>query len=103
MEAGPEITVSNTKELAVEATHATDFVWAVRLAKVTKNGLLPNWSMETIFGRESFLGPKAVFNADGDEINVEAVVATEGLKECRVVEDTGLVSAFVLSTPGPSD
>jgi hypothetical protein len=87
---------SNPEDLKVEATHAKDFVWAIRLAKISMNGLRSNWSMDTVFGRASFGGPKAVF-ADGlDEIDVRAVVAAEGLGKFQVIEDRSLECAFVL-------
>ncbi|KAK6363378.1 hypothetical protein TWF730_000810 [Orbilia blumenaviensis] len=103
--AGPEVVVSNSKKLEVEATHATDFVWAIRLAKISKNGLQRDWSIKTVFDRVSFGGQRALFSDKQDEIDVEAVVAAEGSRsdKFQVVEDGSLESAFVLFGPDTTD
>ncbi|KAK6526010.1 hypothetical protein TWF281_011051 [Arthrobotrys megalospora] len=100
-DAGPEVAVSTSENLKIEATHATDFVWAVRLAKISKNGLQRNWSVKTVFGRASFGGQRALFSDEQDEIDVAAVVADEGshLDIFQVVEDQHLEAAFVLFGP----
>jgi hypothetical protein len=67
----------------------SDFVWAVRLAKVHKGLLMRDWS----------LGPYtqlATFGADEEEVDVAGTVAAEGLDKFLVVEDEKLGEAFVV-------
>ncbi|KXX82511.1 hypothetical protein MMYC01_201244 [Madurella mycetomatis] len=82
-EAGPELSIGSKGSVAVTATHTTDFIWAIRLAKITNNGLQERWAMETVLGRESFLGKKATFSADTTKSTFDPrpEVAGEGLDE----------------------
>ncbi|KAF3182647.1 hypothetical protein TWF788_005961 [Orbilia oligospora] len=105
LEVGPEVTVSDSRESNFEVTHTTDFVWALRLAKISKGGLQRNWSMKTVFGRESFFGQSALFSEEREKIDIEAVVTAEGSRsdKFRVVQDDSLDSAFILFGPDVAD
>lgn len=51
-----------TRQKTWSTSQTGDFVWAVRLAKITKSGLHSDWEMETVFGKtSSFRGQKAIF------------------------------------------
>jgi hypothetical protein len=65
------------------AQATTDFVWAVRLAKITKNGLQRDWSIETVFGRATILGRRATFSADpfDSTFNPSEMLAAERLND----------------------
>ncbi|GAB1321061.1 hypothetical protein MFIFM68171_11271 [Madurella fahalii] len=80
-EAGPELSVDANDSTTVTATHTTDFIWAVRLAKITNNGPQERWTIETVLGKESFLGKKATFSADANQPTFDPrhEVAGEGL------------------------
>ena len=66
-EVGPEVTFTRRQHSTITESETTDFVWAVRLAKITKNGLQRDWSIETVFGKASILGRRATFSADSTE------------------------------------
>jgi hypothetical protein len=66
-EVGPEVTFARREHSTITESETTDFVWAVRLAKITKNGLQRDWSIETVFGKASILGRRATFSADPTE------------------------------------
>src|SRR5690606_37884544 len=55
----------------------------VRLAKITKNGLQRDWSIETVFGKASILGRRATFSADPTEPDFDPtpMLAAEQLEE----------------------
>ena len=87
----PDVAAGKIKCSAAAATHVTDFVWAVRLAKITKNGLQSDWRMET-------RTKGAVFSASqrpGPKVDYKGVVAAEGLDDVEVVEDAKLGCVFV--------
>lgn len=66
----------------------TDFVWAVRLAKISGNKIMNNWS----------LGPytdRATFTAD-ERVDVRAMVEGEGLDGFVLVEDQLLNETIVI-------
>jgi len=100
-EGGPEIDVSpiasananlkivRGKSQTMDGSHALDFVWAIRLAKVYKGLLMTDWS----------LGPytmRATFGVGDEEVNVADTVAAEGLDKFIVIEDEELEEAFVV-------
>ena len=95
-EAGPEVEVGMASTETVTAKHVGDFVWAVRLAKITKNGLQKTWGMETVTGKISGVG--GVFGAESgrEAEDVGEVVACHGL-DAEVVEDPDLGCVFVLA------
>ncbi|KAL0474007.1 hypothetical protein QR685DRAFT_518421 [Neurospora intermedia] len=62
VEAGPGGKRTMTRQKTWSTSQTGDFVWAVRLAKITKSGLHSDWEMETVFGKtSSFRGQKAIF------------------------------------------
>ncbi|KAK0623956.1 hypothetical protein B0T14DRAFT_517322 [Immersiella caudata] len=63
-EAGPEVELGTAEMETVTAKHVGGFVWAVRLAKITKNGLQKTWGMETVTGKSSGVGGISVLNLD---------------------------------------
>ncbi|KAL2692429.1 hypothetical protein Neosp_002838 [[Neocosmospora] mangrovei] len=86
--------MNDTKQSS-SGSSVTDFVWAIRLAKLSKTFgqviLQRDWSMIT----ES---EGATFEPGDDEVDVADVVAREGMEEIGfVVEDEELELAFVLN------
>ncbi|RSM08194.1 hypothetical protein CEP52_004868 [Fusarium oligoseptatum] len=80
---------------ASSGSSATDFVWAIRLAKISKTlrqvVLQKDWS--TITESEG-----ATFAPGDDEVDVAEVVVGEGMKDIGpIVEDEELELAFVLN------
>ncbi|EAA33662.1 hypothetical protein NCU05712 [Neurospora crassa OR74A] len=62
VEAGPGGKRNTARQKTWGTSQTGDFVWAVRLAKITKSGLHSDWKMETVFGKtSSFRGQKAIF------------------------------------------
>lgn len=61
VETGPEVKRERTEQMTWGGNQRDDFVWAVRLAKITKSGLQSDWKMETVFKKASFRGQKAIF------------------------------------------
>ncbi|EHK15955.1 uncharacterized protein TRIVIDRAFT_39918 [Trichoderma virens Gv29-8] len=74
----------------IEEGKVSDFVWAIRLAKIHKGFLMTDWSM----------GPytrRATFGQEGEQqVDVGAVVEGEGLSSFQVVEDDDLGEAIVM-------
>ncbi|KAI4599477.1 hypothetical protein KJ359_001919 [Pestalotiopsis sp. 9143b] len=99
---GPELnatammTLGATTENTVENSEqrqegmVSDFVWAIRLAKVHKGVLMTDWS----------IGPytrRATFETGNDQtVNVGSVVKAEGLDSFLVAEDDDLGEALVV-------
>lgn len=87
-----EATSKNTVawEDKTKEDQVSDFVWAIRLAKVHKGILMTDWSIDPYTHR-------ATFNMDnGQQIDVGAIVKNEGLDSFQVVEDDDLGEAIVL-------
>ncbi|PHH79272.1 hypothetical protein CDD80_5267 [Ophiocordyceps camponoti-rufipedis] len=90
------ITAEATAELRRERPRTTeekkmsDFVWAVRLAKVHKGTLMTDWSIDPFTRRATF------GTGGGDEVDVGAVVLGEGVDEFVVVDDEEAGEAVVL-------
>ncbi|PFH58533.1 hypothetical protein XA68_13556 [Ophiocordyceps unilateralis] len=91
------LTAEATAELKRERSRTTeekdmsDFVWAVRLAKVHKGILMTDWSIDPFTRRATF------GQGDGDEVDVVAVVKDEGLDEFKLVDDDEAGEAVVLN------
>ncbi|RSL82941.1 hypothetical protein CDV31_016890 [Fusarium ambrosium] len=87
--------LTNDSKQASSSSSVTDFVWAIRLAKISKTlgqvVLQKDWSMITETQGATF--------APGDEeVDVADVVAREGMEEISlVIEDEELALAFVLN------
>lgn len=85
-------TTENTIENAEQMQEGmiSDFVWAIRLAKVHKGILMTDWS----------IGPytrRATFETGNDQtVNVGSVVKDEGLDSFLVAEDDDLGKALVV-------
>ncbi|KAI8273796.1 Aminotransferase FUM8 [Colletotrichum sp. SAR 10_98] len=89
--ASADIGTNNSRECetTIKAAEQSDFVWAVRLAKVHKGFLRTDWS----------IGPytkKATFEDTDGKIDVESIVSAEGEKMFYVFEDDQLDEAFVI-------
>lgn len=82
---------SSSNSTTIGGQHTTEFVWAVRLAKVHKGVLSTDWSVETFT-------EKATFSSGDEDVDVADVVHKEGipLEDFQVVEDEELDCAFVL-------
>ncbi|KAK1751491.1 hypothetical protein QBC47DRAFT_391918 [Echria macrotheca] len=92
-EVGPEVEVNVATGTSVAATQVTDFIWAVRLAKITKHGLQSDWAVETVTGKMSMFGPGAVFTPGRDEVDVEKVLEAHGMGGMKTAREpvTGLL------------
>jgi hypothetical protein len=53
-EAGIEVSVPNETEVSSTAQKTTDFVWAIRLAKISKGLIDRQWSHETLSSGATF-------------------------------------------------
>lgn len=68
----------------------SDFIWAIRLAKVHKGLLMTDWSIDPYTHRATFsLG-------ESEEVDVGAVVKDQGLDDFKVIDDDKLGEAVVL-------
>ncbi|KAK5655317.1 hypothetical protein OQA88_5884 [Cercophora sp. LCS_1] len=104
VEIGPEVQVGRGRTATLEMEHVADFVWAVRLAKITKNGLQTDWKMETFTGRTSLVGRGAVFAPGTAKVDVGEVLGCHGLEGVEIVEDASLDCVFVANREtGPSE
>jgi hypothetical protein len=82
--------ITHKKTQNIASSGASDFVFAVRLAKINKGLLQTDWSIETFAN-------KATFKAGGEKIDVAAVVKTEGLDVLQVIEDEDLDCAIIVA------
>ncbi|KAG7290047.1 hypothetical protein NEMBOFW57_000039 [Staphylotrichum longicolle] len=80
-EIGPELSFETSNSSTMTGERATDFIWAIKLAKITKNGLQKDWTVESVTGRDGLLGKRATFSVDaGDQLfNPVPVLIHEGL------------------------
>lgn len=69
----------------------SDFIWAVRLAKVHKGILMTDWSIDPYTHRATF-----GVDSDGQQVDVAAVVTGNGLQGFTIIEDEELIEALVL-------
>ncbi|PNP43615.1 hypothetical protein TGAMA5MH_04587 [Trichoderma gamsii] len=90
--AAGEVT-SETKVACEDETkqgQVSDFIWAVRLAKIYKGILMTDWSIDPYTHR-------ATFNTESKQhVDVVAIVRNERLESFLVVEDDDLNEAIVL-------
>lgn len=84
--------VRNTTEKK-ENSGASDFVFAVRLAKITKGLLQTDWSLDPFT-------KNATFRAGGEKVDVVATLSSEGMEKFHVIEDEELDYAFVVALEG---
>ncbi|PYI14538.1 hypothetical protein BO99DRAFT_394516 [Aspergillus violaceofuscus CBS 115571] len=68
-----------------EGTHQSDFVWAVRLAKIHKGWLARNWSMDP-YTKGASCGVEKE-EGEGEDPDVEKVLTEEGLSHFEIVTD----------------
>ncbi|KAK2023034.1 hypothetical protein LX32DRAFT_628892 [Colletotrichum zoysiae] len=80
---------SREGETTMSTERQSDFVWAVRLAKVHKGLVMKDWSVNPYTKKATFN------NADG-KVDVEETLSAEGVKAFRVFEDDALGDAFVV-------
>lgn len=83
--------VGRERAQGVEEGKASDFVWAVRLAKVHKGILMTDWSIDPYTHKATF-----GVTSDGQEVDVTAVVTGNGLQGFKVIEDDKLNEAIVV-------
>lgn len=84
-------TMKRSSEQEMESSGASDFVFAVRLARVRQNILQADWSLDP-FTR------KATFTAEGGKIDVCKVLSLEGMTGISLVEDETLDYDFVVDS-----
>ncbi|KJZ78278.1 hypothetical protein HIM_02316 [Hirsutella minnesotensis 3608] len=98
IDGGPDLagtataTGKNDKKHLQEMGEAStsDFIWAVRLAKVHKGILMTDWSLDPYTNRATFgVG-------EGEEFDVALVISHEGLDDFAVIEDEDVDEAFVM-------
>jgi len=100
LHARPEANVRMDSDEGVSFEVADDFIWAVRLAKITKHGWQRRWSHETVTGRAGWWGPGAVFSMNSNQPKLEKpeeVLASHGLEDFEIVRDSEFTIVFVLS------
>ena len=69
--------------------YSSDFIWAIRLAKVKKGLLMRDWSLEPYT-------KLATFGAGEEEVDIARTVVAEGIDNFLVIEDEDLDEAFVV-------
>ncbi|GJC96375.1 hypothetical protein ColKHC_05201 [Colletotrichum higginsianum] len=84
-----ELGVSLNKEKGMESEKHSDFVWAIRLAKIRKGLLMDDWSLEPYT-------KKATFSADESQVNVELALENAGESNFRIFKDEDLKETFVI-------
>ncbi|RDA89194.1 hypothetical protein CP532_0509 [Ophiocordyceps camponoti-leonardi (nom. inval.)] len=73
-----------------EESNMSDFIWAVRLAKVHKGVLMTDWSLDPFTHRATFgVG-------DEDEVDLGVVIEDEGLENFKVIDDDEAGEAIVM-------
>ncbi|CAJ0544346.1 Ff.00g035700.m01.CDS01 [Fusarium sp. VM40] len=83
---------ATTHRIASQKTsgeHPGDFVWAIRVAKISRGFLMKDWTIAPYSTRATWS------TAAEDEVDVEAVLRGEGLDSFKVVEDEELDEAVV--------
>jgi len=66
----------------------SDFIWAIRLAKIHKGLLMRDWSLDTYKTR-------ATFGTDDEIVDIYRTVASEGLEHFSITEDEEVGEAIV--------
>ncbi|KAH7159377.1 hypothetical protein DER46DRAFT_637873 [Fusarium sp. MPI-SDFR-AT-0072] len=69
--------------------HPGDFIWAIRVAKISKGFLMKDWTVDPYFHKATWGELEEI------EMDVEAVLRGEGLEGFEIVEDTELDEAVV--------
>lgn len=83
---------ATTHRIASQKTsgeHPGDFVWAIRVAKISRGFLMKDWTIAPYSTRATWS------TTVEDEVDVEAVLRGEGLEGFQVVEDEELDEAVV--------
>lgn len=90
--ANVDLHIASETSTTIAGQHTTDFVWAVRLAKVHKGFLSTDWSVQTYT-------QGATFSTEDEDLDIAALVDSEGLprEDIFIIEDTPLDCAIVLS------
>lgn len=65
------------------------------MAKITKNGLQPDWTIKTFTRRTSFAGRGAIFTPEWEKLDISKLLAAYGLEDVEIVEEPGLDCLFV--------
>ncbi|RAL13197.1 uncharacterized protein BO97DRAFT_469917 [Aspergillus homomorphus CBS 101889] len=83
--------LSHEESTTIQGTHQSDFVWAVRLAKVHKGWLSRNWSLDPYSTGATF-----GVGTDGEDLDVAKVLEEEGLDHFEVLADDEFDEALVV-------
>jgi hypothetical protein len=93
-QAGFDASVSNETEVSSSAQETTDFVWAVRLARISKGLIDRMWSHETFF-------KGATFSLD-DEVEegqqIFDALKSEGFEGFKKVDITSKDDVFIVGS-----
>ncbi|KAJ4982641.1 hypothetical protein SVAN01_11865 [Stagonosporopsis vannaccii] len=81
---------SSTQSMAKSGM--SDFVWAIRLAKVSGGVLIKNWSLKPYTDRATF--------TDDENVDVRDMIKGEGLEKFALVQDQGRDEIIVLEVDG---
>ncbi|KAF9879129.1 hypothetical protein CkaCkLH20_03362 [Colletotrichum karsti] len=88
-EAGGQVVVSQGNNISSAAPKITDFVWAVRLAKISKGFIDRKWSFETFSSGATFglndkadIGQEVAEALKGEEDGEERITANLQLRQC---------------------
>lgn len=94
-EVGVELGVSKETEVSSTAKKVTDFVWAIRLAKVTKGLVDRQWSNETFSKGATFgLGnEKEMGKQIADALRGEGIGAVEGADSIDASDEAFIIGA----------
>jgi hypothetical protein len=91
---GVEVSVPNETEVSSTAQKITDFVWAVRLAKISKGLIDRQWSHETFSGGATF-GLDSELGKSQQIIDALQGEGLEGFEEVNLKLDN---EVFVIDT-----
>ncbi|PHH68808.1 hypothetical protein CDD82_262 [Ophiocordyceps australis] len=69
--------VSSDKSTSISVKYVNDFVWALRLSKITKGLIDKTWSHKT-YSRG------ATFDMNASEPDVKSILLSEGLTDCEI-------------------
>lgn len=77
---------------AIKGAHQSDFVWAVRLAKIHKGWLARDWSLDPYTTGATF----GVEKEEDEDLDVEKVLIGEGLSRFEIVTGDEADEALVV-------
>jgi hypothetical protein len=89
-----EASISREDRFSISAGKTTDFVWAVRLTKISKGILDKKWSYRVLTKGATF----GVKEDQAQKEHVQQVLSEEGLSNVETIGSDDGDSVFVLST-----